>query len=404
MVPKLLGTDGLASLALTLVSLIEFVKLGSVNFRESTSLVGAKKGPFSVLLHTLHEKVRNPECDEKVAGSDLLLTVVLTDLHEVKDIRVPRLKVHAERSLALATTLVDVASSVVEDTEHRNDAVGVAVGACNIAAGGTNLVNVHTNTSCVLGDSGAGLECLEDTLDGVLLHVDKEAARHLGTRSTSVEECGRGVGEELLRHELVCLNGTVDVILVDANGHTHEHVLRALSDLTVKAQKVGPFEGLEAEKVVLEVAVVVDGSVDAVLVSHDNVVDVFSNERGIFAIAGVDVVAELGDCLGERFASALVEVAHSNACSEDAEVRVLRCGVSGGLGCELIKLSSGNAGVHALDYLLGNLDRVAVLAVQAVAEFADTLGDLVKLDLLLLAVALDNVHGAAVLIGGGHLE
>jgi len=34
---------------------------------------------------------------------------------------------------------------------------------------------------------------------------------------------------------------------MNADGDTHEHVLRTLCDTTVDPQKVGPFQGLEAE-------------------------------------------------------------------------------------------------------------------------------------------------------------
>jgi hypothetical protein len=51
-------------------------------------------------------------------------------------------------------------------------------------------------------------------------------------------------------------------------------------------------------------------------------------------------------------------------------------------------------------YLLGDDNRLDKLLVEAVAELADAAGDLVKMDRLLVAVALDNVH---VLQSGKHM-
>jgi hypothetical protein len=51
-------------------------------------------------------------------------------------------------------------------------------------------------------------------------------------------------------HEVVRLDDLLDIIAVDADGNTHEQVLRSLGDLAIDAEQVGPLEGLEA-KVVL---------------------------------------------------------------------------------------------------------------------------------------------------------
>ena len=72
--------------------------------------------------------------------------------------------------------------------------------------------------------------------------------------------------EVLLGHELVGLDGGVDVLAVNADRNSHNHVLGPLRDLAVAAHQVATFEGLEAEVVVLEVAVVDDRPVDLVLV------------------------------------------------------------------------------------------------------------------------------------------
>ena len=72
--------------------------------------------------------------------------------------------------------------------------------------------------------------------------------------------------EVLLAHQFIRLDGRVDVTPVNPDRDPHNHVLRPLRDLAVAAHQITTFEGLEAEVVVLEVAVVDDRPVDLVLV------------------------------------------------------------------------------------------------------------------------------------------
>jgi hypothetical protein len=174
-IPKLLSLDGLATLTFPLVLLVEGLKLFAVAVSKTRALVGTHEGPLSVLFNTLHEKIRDPEGQEQVAGADLLLTVVLSEIKELEDISVPRLKVDGKSTRSLVTTLVDVAGSVVEDTKHRNNTVGCTVGTSNVGASGTDSVDVETNTTSHLGDHSTGLEGIIDTVNAVLLHINQEA-------------------------------------------------------------------------------------------------------------------------------------------------------------------------------------------------------------------------------------
>lgn len=88
-----------------------------------------------------------------------------------------------------------------------------------------------------------------------------------------------------------------------------------------------------------------------------------------------------------------MQVTNTNPRGEDGEVGVLRGVVRRGLSSELIELDGGDAGVHSLDDLLGDADGVDELGVEAIAELGDAGGDLVEVDGLLLAVALENIHG-----------
>ena len=97
--------------------------------------------------------------------------------------------------LALASTLVHVASRVVEDTEHGNDAVRRPVGAPDVAVGGTDVMNCEADAASVLGDDSTVLKGIIDAADAVLLHRKEKAGAHLGARGSGVEEGGGGMGE-----------------------------------------------------------------------------------------------------------------------------------------------------------------------------------------------------------------
>lgn len=167
-----------------------------------------------------------------------------------------------------------------------------------------------------------------------------------------VEERGRSVCKVSLREEVVGLDDLVDVVSVNAAGHAHEHELRALGDLSVHLEKVGLLERLEAEEVVLKVACVHDGLVEALLVLLHNVVEFLRDERRVRACLGVSVAVEHLDELGEGRDGALVEVGDGDARGQDGVVGVLRGHGGGDLRGELIELRGGDAGVDALDDLL----------------------------------------------------
>src|SRR5690242_18678436 len=136
-VPQLLGTDSLAATTLLLVLLVEGDKLITVDISKARALVGAHECPLAVLLDTLHEEIGNPQSVEEIASTNLFLTVVLPQVEETEDVGVPGLKVDGESTRALVATLVDVAGSVVVDTEHRNKTIRGSVGSSDIRASGT---------------------------------------------------------------------------------------------------------------------------------------------------------------------------------------------------------------------------------------------------------------------------
>ena len=65
----------------------------------------AHQTPHAILLHTAHEEVRDPQGVEEITCALFFLAVVLAQVQEVEDVRVPRLQVNGESSRTFVATL-----------------------------------------------------------------------------------------------------------------------------------------------------------------------------------------------------------------------------------------------------------------------------------------------------------
>ena len=81
------------------------------------------------------------------------------------------------RTFALAAALVNVASGVVEHTQHRHEAIRGAVGTANIGALGADVVRRDANATGVLRDLGAVLCEYDTTHNGGERIVEEPAQR-----------------------------------------------------------------------------------------------------------------------------------------------------------------------------------------------------------------------------------
>ena len=133
------------------------------------------QSPLLVFLNAFHKEIRSPESIEEITSSDFFLPMVLTKVEPLENICVPGFKVDGECTWSLVAALVHVACSVVEDPEHRDKTIRGTVSACNIGTCSTDAVHVQTDTPSILRDHGTGLECVVDTIDAVIFHVDQEA-------------------------------------------------------------------------------------------------------------------------------------------------------------------------------------------------------------------------------------
>ena len=122
-----------------------------------------------------------------------------------------------------------------------------------------NTVDVQTNTTSSLADHSALLECVVDSLDRVVLHTDKEARAKLCIWRSGIEKCGRGTNKVSLRHEMVGLDDPLNIISVNANGNTHDHLLGSFSYSTVDSEEMGSFERFKTEAEIVKSIVSLGG-------------------------------------------------------------------------------------------------------------------------------------------------
>ena len=180
--------------------------------------------------------------------------------------------------------------------------------------------------------------------------------------------------------------------MVDAHGHAHQHVLRALGHFAVEAEQVGALERLEAEVVVVVIAAVVDVPVEALGVGHDDGVDLFGDERGVLAGLRVNEGPQVVDDLREIVLGGAVQVVDADACRQAGIIRVVRGERCGGLRSELVELAGLDAVVQALDGGLGDEVNVHPAGVQTFGQGRQLFLDRVEANVFPLAVSVDDLH------------
>lgn len=69
------------------------------------------------------QEIRDPQSIEQIAGTVLLLAVVLPEVDEIEDVIVPWLQVDSESAGALVASLVYVTRGGVKGAQHGDNAV-----------------------------------------------------------------------------------------------------------------------------------------------------------------------------------------------------------------------------------------------------------------------------------------
>ena len=139
-------------------------------------------------------------------------------------------------------------------------------------------MHVKSDATSRLGNHCTLLQSVVNALNAIILHGHEEAAAELRVRGARIEEGGRCVNEPPLTHQIVRIHSSINIFLVNAHRNAHEHVLRALDQLAIDAQQVGPLQSLESEVVVVKITIVDDLRIKTLSVARNDVVDVVGDE------------------------------------------------------------------------------------------------------------------------------
>jgi len=164
---------------------------------------------------------------------------------------VPDLEVGAPCPLALSSSLVDVASSLVERLKHVAQPIAGATSSRYGRTVRAQRSEVNTNASTPFADLRAVAQGLEYAADGVARDGKKKAGGQLLPGTPSVAERGCGV-RELSRNQAVeTLADALGIRVIERHCDAHVQVARALQDgaFISGPQKVGALQRGDGEVV-----------------------------------------------------------------------------------------------------------------------------------------------------------
>ena len=101
-----------------------------------------------------------------------------------------------------------------------------------------NTVNIQTNTTSSFAYHSTLLESVIDTFNRIVLHANKETRAKLRIWRSGIKKCRRSMSKVSLGHEMIGIDDTFDVFAMNANGDTHDHVLRSLSYSTIDSEQI----------------------------------------------------------------------------------------------------------------------------------------------------------------------
>lgn len=107
--------------------------------------------------------------------SNLFLSVILPQIKELEDIRMPRLKVDCESARPLVSSLINIPRGVVVNPQHRHNTIGITVRPGNVRTSSTDVVDIQPNTTSSLRNHSTDFKSVINSFYGIVLHSYQEA-------------------------------------------------------------------------------------------------------------------------------------------------------------------------------------------------------------------------------------
>ena len=93
--------------------MVQFLELITISILQARALIRTEEGPVTIVLYTFHEQIRRPKSVEQITSTHFFLTVVLAQVKELNEVRMPWFEIDGDRTLSLTATLVDVSCCIV---------------------------------------------------------------------------------------------------------------------------------------------------------------------------------------------------------------------------------------------------------------------------------------------------
>lgn len=137
------------------------------------------------------------------------------------------------------------------------------------------------------------------------------------------------------------LNSCINILEMNAESDAHQQILRALNRFPIDLQQIRSFQRLESEIGVVIVATIVNRTINALFVGHNDVQNFLADHRRVlFRQRVMKIVEHLDDVAEPHLIKLLVQVRDGNARCQNRVVRMF-CGHAGrGFGRQIIQFRS----------------------------------------------------------------
>ena len=114
------------------------------------------------------------------------------------------------------------------------------------------------------------------------------------------------MSEVFARHEVIGFDNFFDIIAMDPDRYTHDHMLGSLHNFAIESKEIGSFKSLEAKVLIIEVSVVDNGGIKLLGMSHYQFVGLLGDHGGHLIVLWIDIMVQVGDDRGELLLRLLV--------------------------------------------------------------------------------------------------
>ena len=153
------------------VAFVQTFEVVRVTSRQAGAFRRAHQRPIATALDAFHEKIGNPQRVEKISRARFLFAVIFFEIQKFKDVGVPGFEVDGEGAFATTAALIAVSRRVVENAQHRRQAVGLAVRSGDVRVRRADVLHSEADSARVFANRGAVAERLENSFDGIFVHV-----------------------------------------------------------------------------------------------------------------------------------------------------------------------------------------------------------------------------------------